>query len=133
MDYQTYQQPNSNFSPKRSRNMETASLILGILSLALFCCVYPPMICGALSITFGLLSRGGELTLTPKAKAGIALGATALGLFVALLIFSTVFLSIFYGGFSNMVRIIYEQYQLYGDDYMSFYNSLLETMPQILL
>ena len=133
MDYQTYQQPNSNFSPKRSRNMETASLILGILSLALFCCVYPPMICGALSITLGLLSRGGELTLTPKAKAGIALGATALGLFVALLIFSTVFLSIFKGGFSNMVRIIYEQYQLYGDDYMSFYNSLLETMPQILL
>ncbi len=133
MDYQTYQQPNSNFSPKRSSSMETASLVLGILSLALFCCIYPPMICGALSITLGLLSRGGELTLTSKAKAGIALGATALGLFVALLVFSTVFLSIVYGGFSNMVQTIYEQYLLYGDDYMSFYNSLLETMPQILL
>lgn len=137
MDYQYYQQSGPQFTPqfnpKRSRNLETASLVTGILALSLFCCIYPPLICGALSIVFGLLSRGGETTMTSRAKAGVALGGVALGLFVVLLLFSTIYLSMCYGGFSNMIQTIYEQYMLYGDDTMSFYQSLMESMPELLL
>lgn len=133
MDYNYYQQPDFTFNPKRSRNMETASLITGILALALFCCIYPPLICGSLSIVFGLLSRGGESTLSSRAKVGIALGGAALCALALLLLLCTVYLSIYYGGFLNMAKAIYEQYQLYGDDYMSLYQSMMETMPEILL
>jgi hypothetical protein len=131
MDYQNhpyYTQPEPFNNPRRSRNMETASLVMGILALALFCCMYPPLICGSISIVLGLLSRGGEETLTSRAKAGITLGTIALGLFLVLLVFSVVYLSICFGGFSNMVHTMYDLYQQYGDDSMALYQAMMQYM-----
>lgn len=131
MDYQNHPydtQPESFYQPRRSRNMETASLVMGILAIALFCCMYPPLICGSLSIVLGLLSRGGEETLTSRAKTGITLGGIALGLFLGLVVYAIVELTNYFGGFPDMIRIMYDLYQQYGDDSMALYQELMQYM-----
>lgn len=83
MNYQfSNQQPNM----RRSGRMEFYALTLGIIALVGFCFVYPPLICGSLAIVFALLSRGGESTFTPKARAGLILGILALSLIVLVFI-----------------------------------------------
>lgn len=65
---------------RRSQRMENAALLLGVIGAATFCLVYPALICGSLAIVFALLSRGGERTLTSRAKIALILGAIALGI-----------------------------------------------------
>ena len=65
--------------------MENAALLLGVIGAATFCLVYPALICGSLAIVFALLSRGGERTLTSRAKIALILGAIALGIVLAII------------------------------------------------
>ena len=71
---------------RRSQRMENAALLLGVIGAATFCLVYPALICGSLAIVFALLSRGGERTLTSRAKIALILGAIALGIVLAMII-----------------------------------------------
>ena len=48
-----------NFNNKRSQEMETASLVLGIIAIASCTCLNVSIICGSLSMLFALLSKGG--------------------------------------------------------------------------
>lgn len=106
MNYQYYRQPPQE-NKRRSRNLENAALILGIIAVVTPCVVYPALICGALSIAFALLSRGGELTLTPRAKAGLVLGSIGLAFVVLLFIYTLIIAKVYYGGFENMARQVY--------------------------
>lgn len=113
MDFQFSQytqQPNR----RRSEKMEFASLILGILAITTPCLVYTTLICGSLAIMFALLSRGGEMTLSPRAKTGLTLGTVGIVLFVFLIIYIIVAANLYYGGLEEMLR---QTYDMMGYDY----------------
>ncbi len=112
MDYQFYQQPTRN--DRHSRRMETWSIVMGIISLSMLCMVYPSIICGALGIVFALLSRGGEIQLSNRAKAGLTMSISALAMVVFFFIYTIVFANLYYGGLENMLR---ESCEMMGLDY----------------
>lgn len=101
MDTQFYQ-PNNTFQ-KRSQTMELASVVLGGISIATSCCIYAALFCGALSIMFALLSRGGEMTLSQRAKIGLILGIVGLGTTILIYAYSFAVLLAQYGSWENLL------------------------------
>lgn len=87
MEYSVYEE-------KRSGSFATAALVLGIIGTATGCCIYTGLICGALAILFALLSRGGEMTLSGRGKAGLTLGIVAVS--AAILFYILMFCYAFY-------------------------------------
>lgn len=87
--------------------MENAAFILGLIAIAASCLVYPGLICGALAIMFALLSRGGAISLTPRAKAGLILGGIGLGIVILMFIYTLIIANVYYGGFEDMARQVY--------------------------
>jgi len=69
------------FSPLTYRmpdyNMAKWSNTLGIIAIATSACVLPALIIGPIAVIIGLLSRGGQDVLPPRAKIGVTLGAIA--------------------------------------------------------
>ena len=110
---------------RRSQRMENAALLLGVIGAATFCLVYPALICGSLAIVFALLSRGGErtliFTLTSRAKIALILGAIALGIVLAMIIYTFAIAELYYGGVENMARQVYGTL---GIDFDTLMNSL---------
>lgn len=98
--------------------METAAMTLGMISVITICMVYPALICGALAIMFALLSRGGEMTVSPRAKTGLILGSVSLGIVALMFVYTIVTAYVVYGGLENMLR---ETYQSMGLDYESLF------------
>lgn len=120
MDYQFYG-PTPPESPRRSKRLENAAFICGIIAIATPCVVYPAFICGALAIVFALLSRGGERTMTSRAKLGLTLGAIGLGFVTLLVIYTVVYAYVYYGGFWEMARDIYASMGIDLDAMMQSY------------
>lgn len=120
MDAQFYQQNNS-FS-KRSQTMELASVVLGGIALATSCCIYSALFCGALSIMFALLSRGGEMTLSQRAKIGLILGIAGLGTTLLIYAYSFVVLLAQYGSWENMLdgMAVFSGFDSFQDMYQSY-------------
>lgn len=108
MDYQYTR------NDRHSQRMETLSLIMGVIALVTMCTVYPTLICGSLGIVFALLSRGGEFSMQSRAKVGLTLSAVALGIIIAMVVYTLVVAQIYFGGIENMMR---EMYQMMGLDY----------------
>ena len=104
MDYEA----NKSYIEMRSAGMSVASLVMGILGLAMGCCVYPPVIFGSLAILFALLSRGGELHMNSYGKAGLTLGI--LGIICGILIFAYSFFTLMaeFGGLEGYLEYIEE-------------------------
>ena len=101
---------------RRSQRMENAARLLGVIGAATFCLVYPALICGSLAIVFALLSRGGERTLTSRAKI-----ALILGIVLAMIIYTFAIAELYYGGVENMARQVYGTL---GIDFDTLMNSL---------
>ena len=101
---------------RRSQRMENAALLLGVIGAATFC-----LVCGSLAIVFALLSRGGERTLTSRAKIALILGAIALGIVLAMIIYTFAIAELYYGGVENMARQVYGTL---GIDFDTLMNSL---------
>ena len=61
-----------------AEKLATAALVLGIISLVstLCCC---PFVFSAIGITLALLSKGAEKVLRPRAKTGLILSITGIG------------------------------------------------------
>lgn len=112
MNNQFYGQSQQN--NRRSQKMETTSFIFGILAVTTICLVYPTFIFGSLSIVFALLSRGGEMTLTPKARTGLLLGSVGLGIIILMFFYTIIVANVYFGGIDEMMR---ELYQSIGLDY----------------
>ncbi len=108
MDYQYTR------NDRHSQRMETLSLIMGAIALVTMCTVYPTLICGSLGIVFALLSRGGEFSMQSRAKVGLTLSAVALGIIIAMIVYTLVVAQVYFGGIENMMR---EMYQMMGLDY----------------
>lgn len=110
-------------SPRRSKRLENAAFFCGIIAIVTPCIVYPSLICGALSIVFALLSRGGEQTMTPRAKIGLSLGAIGLCIVLFMLLWTLIVAYVYYGGFWEMARDVYSSMGIDFDALMqSYYN-----------
>lgn len=79
---------NTTNVPAEKKGMSIASLVLGIVSVALFCITYVSIPCAILAIIFGVLGKkkGGA----GMAKAGLILGIIAVVLFVLFVILTVV-------------------------------------------
>ena len=70
-NYSNIENNNANSNRPSGAGMATASMVLGILSLATLLCIYPAFILGGLGIALALLSRGKEKKLLSQAKTAI--------------------------------------------------------------
>lgn len=78
---------NTTNAPVEKKGMSIAALVLGIVSVALFCFSYVSIPCAILAIIFGILGKkkGGA----GMAKAGLILGIIALAIIVLTWILAT--------------------------------------------
>ena len=85
--------------PKRTPGEAMAgnALILSIVALISVCCIYPGLICGAIAIMLGLLSRGQSKKALPAGRMAIMLGSAAIALAVAVTVMDFVYVISTYG------------------------------------
>lgn len=88
MDEENLTQDNNTTPVEEKKGFSIASLILGIVSLVLFCFWYISLPCSIVAIVLGVIGRkkGGK----GMGTAGIVLGAIALVLVVVILILAAV-------------------------------------------
>ena len=103
----------SVYDSRRSGSFATAALVLGIVGTATGCCIYTGLICGALAILFALLSRGGEMTLDSRAKAGLTLGIIAVSVAILFYVLMIAY-AVFYYGIEYFDFMLDELNQLNG-------------------
>ena len=100
--------------------METAALVLGILSVVTCCCRFGGSIFGALAIVFALLSRGGKMKMGTKAKFAFWLGIS--GIVITTIYYGySLYLMFSDGTFEAILR---ETCELYGLDYETLYGDM---------
>ena len=98
----------------------TASLVLGIIAIlsAFTGTVFPPLVCGGLSIILALLSKGNDRAMLPNAKVGVLTGI--LGLIINVLVVASAFLLLFTepGLKEDFHRQLNQYYEyLYGESF----------------
>ena len=93
------------YHDKRSQSFATAGFVLGLIAALTPYFVFTSLICGPLAIIFGLLSKGGEMTMDTKGKVAVILGIIGLVLtvLIVLVAFRVVILDEF-GGFENFLK-----------------------------
>ena len=125
-----YQQPNFNYNPRQQPpriihlNMfEAASMVLAIGALVSCTCFYGAYILGALAILFALLSRGGQMKMSSKAKFGLIVGIAAIVLTTVVTI-GAVYIAIEeFGSIENVLR---EYCKMYGLDFEQEFGNLFK-------
>lgn len=89
-----YQQPMMPQEPPKSVGLAVASMVLGILSLLLACCVpYLPVLMGLLAVILGAVSLAKKLGGTGMAVAGLVCGIISLIPAVIIIITGVAFFS----------------------------------------
>ena len=93
------------YHDKRSQSFATAGFVLGLITALTPYFVFTSLICGPLAIIFGLLSKGGEMTMDTKGKVAVILGIIGLVLTVLIILvaFRVVIIDEF-GGFENFLK-----------------------------
>lgn len=120
MQYEQYQPGNGDYNipqlpaDKRSQAMMTAAIILSVIAISTICCFYLSFVCGALAMTFALLSKGGELTMSQNAKTALYIGAAAMVLTVVLTILSFVTVILRYGSLDAFLKAYAELLNAYS-------------------
>ena len=100
---------------------ETASWVLAIAAVLSCTCFYGSYILGALAIVFALLSRGGQMKMSPRAKLGLILAIFAIILTTVVTISSVYIALEEYGSFENILR---EYCNMYGLDFEELYGEM---------
>ena len=93
------------YHDKRSQSFATAGFVLGLIAALTPYFVFTSLICGPLAIIFGLLSKGGEMTMDTKGKVAVILGIIGLVLTVLIILvaFRVVIIDEFVG-FENFLK-----------------------------
>lgn len=93
------------YHDKRSQSFATAGFVLGLIAALTPYFVFTSLSCGPLAIIFGLLSKGGEMTMDTKGKVAVILGIIGLVLTVLIILvaFRVVIIDEF-GGFENFLN-----------------------------
>lgn len=108
-----------NFNNKRSQEMETASLVLGIIAIASCTCLNVSIICGSLSMLFALLSKGGASSMSSRAMFCFVLGLVSVLVTICFYTVSIVYMLHEYGSLSGILNA-------YSDMIGIDYNDLIE-------
>ena len=119
-DYNGYNYNNPrNFNNKRSQEMETASLVLGIIAIASCTCLNVSIICGSLSMLFALLSKGGASSMSSRAMFCFVLGLVSVLISICFYTVLIVYMLHEYGSLSGILNA-------YSDMTGIDYNDLIE-------
>lgn len=127
MDQYGWNQNSNNTEPVRrnqsgrSAAFETAALSLGILGLFTASCGVG-IFFGALAVIFGLLSKGGADTMSPKGKAGTYIGIAAIIVTGLIFVFSFVIMIRMFGGIDGFLA-----------QYNDLYNAMQSDDPEELM
>ena len=91
--------------PMQSRDaMLSAAVILSAIAMAASCCVYASILCGALSITLALLSRGQQKKLSPQGRVAVTTSVVAIVLSTAVTLGMFVSAVHQYGSLENFIN-----------------------------
>ena len=104
------QVPPTQEAPKNKKGLCIASLVLGIVSLVLFCIWYLSIPCGILAIIFGVL--GIKSMNKGMAVAGLVTGA--IGLLVSMIVVISLFMFGFAIGITDALDTDYGSYYNYN-------------------
>ena len=118
--------PYSNQSfrqPVKQNIFEAMSMTFAIAALVSCTCFYGSYILGALAILFALLSRGGQMKMSSKAKLGLIVGIAAIILSTLLTVASLYIVLQEYGSFENYFR---EYSEMMGLDFEESFGPLFE-------
>ncbi len=94
--------------------MTTAAVVLSIIAISTICCTYLSLICGVLGITFALLSKGGEQTMSPHARSALSVSITAIVLTVLLLAGTFLTMILQYGSLEAFWNVYMEMLETYS-------------------
>lgn len=108
-----------NFNNKRSQEMETASLVLGIIAIASCTCLNVSIICGSLSMLFALLSKGGASSMSSRVMFCFVLGLVSVLISICFYTVLIVYMLHEYGSLSGILNA-------YSDMIGIDYNDLIE-------
>ena len=118
----------SNGTNKDKKGLAIAAMVLGIVSLVLFCIWYISLPCAILAIIFGIISI--KSSKRGMAIAGISTGAVGAILMILLYVLAFVLILLYVLAFvligvgtSAGVKEIIENFEDYQDDYDYHYNS----------
>ena len=109
--------------PKIGNGFEFAALILGILALLSCTFIYFSVVLGALAIIFALLSRGGKMKFSARARLGLVLAVVAMVLSVLSTSYSFYIVWTEYGSIENLLR---EYCELMGLDFEALYGDIFQ-------
>lgn len=111
--------------PSRSASMAMTALLLGILSMAGFCCLLPPFLLGGTAIALALLSRGRTQRLSAPALAGIGLSCLSIVIVIYLIVSSFMYVAAHPDELREELKTYSEFYeQIYGEDITGPLNQL---------
>lgn len=111
------------YSKKPVNYFETASWALGICAILSCTFFYVSYMFGALAILFALLSRGGHMKLSPKARLGLFLGIFAI-IFTTVVTVGAFYIAIEeFGSIENLLR---EYCNMYGLDFEELYGDMFQ-------
>lgn len=113
-----------NFNNKRSQEMETASLVLGIIAIASCTCLNVSIICGSLSMLFALLSKGGASSMSSRAMFCFVLGLVSVLISICFYTVLIVYMLHEYGSLSGILNA-------YSDMIGIDYNDLIEQINSV--
>ena len=117
MDYNSY-----NHSTKPQTNpYEKFAFLFGIISILMCSIIYVSFVTGSMAILFAILSKGGNIKFSKKARLGFIFGILGLALTI---IFYTIAFKIAleeYGSFEGILR---EACEMIGYDFESLYSDL---------
>ncbi|MCI8890011.1 MAG: hypothetical protein HFH34_01415 [Eubacterium sp.] len=99
---------------QRSVPMTTAAVVLSIIAISTISCTYLSLICGVLGITFALLSKGGEQTMSPHARSALSVSITAIVLTVLLLAGTFLTMILQYGSLEAFWNVYMEMLETYS-------------------
>ena len=106
---------------KSANTFETVAWITAIAGILSCLTFYGAYILGALAILFALLSRGSQMTLTPKAKRSLLLGITAI--ILTTVIFGVAFY-LMLEEFGSIEGIVREYCRLTGYDFETYFGDM---------
>lgn len=121
----TENQPPQN-TDRTSNGLAIVSLVLGIVSIVLSCCVFGGFLFGALALIFALLSRGKEHKFDGMAIAGIVTSIVGMLLGIAFLILVIVDVAVTSGGkgFESIIQYYEQQLEQQQENpYSNYFNT----------
>ena len=100
---------------------EVAAWACGVASIFTCLTIYGPFVLGSLAILFALLSRGGQMTMSKKARKGLILGIAGMILTVIIFVAAWQFALKEYGSIEGVVRAFCD---MYGYDFEELYGEI---------